>query len=192
MSLRPPVDHNRIKQFFERLAEKFRRPGRIYMVGGTSLVFEELRQHTVDIDVVIEVSPTDHSELIAAIRELKDALPVNVEEASPGDFIPLPAGYESRHAFVERFGTIDVLHFDLYSTSLSKIERGRTQDLEDVLALLRAGKIDWPQLVGYFQEILPKMGTHSLKQDSVEFEKHFRALEAIRLSETTQTGESTL
>ncbi len=83
----------------------------------------------------------DHSDLIQTVRELKDTLSINVEEASPGDFIPLPSGYENRHTFVERFGMLDVLHFDLYSTALSKIERGRMQDFEDVLALLRAGQI---------------------------------------------------
>ena len=190
MSLRRNVDSDRIKLFFKRLGESFHRPGRIYLVGGTSLVLEQLRQQTVDIDVVIEVSPADHGQLISAIRDLKDALLVNVEEASPGDFIPLPVGYESRHAFVDRFGTIEVLHFDFYSTALSKIERGRTQDLEDVLSLLRAGKIDWQRLVGYFEEILPKMGEHSLRQDPVQFEQNFRALEAMWCSPTTMPRES--
>jgi hypothetical protein len=62
---------------------------------------------------------------------------------------------------------------------LSKIERGREQDLEDVLALLRSGRIDWDKLIECFQEILPKMGEHSLKQDPAEFEQNFRTLEAL-------------
>jgi hypothetical protein len=105
VSLRQKVDSERIKLFFKRLSERFRRPGRVYLVGGTSLVFEELRQQTVDIDVVIDVSPADHGKFIQAVRELKDELSINVEEASPGDFIPLPSGYENRHQYLERFGT---------------------------------------------------------------------------------------
>ena len=105
---------------------------------------------------------------------------MNVEEASPGDFIPLPAGSEGRHEFIERFRKLDVFHFDLYSVALSKIERGRTQDLEDVLKLLQVGKIDWNRLKGYFEEILPQMGQHSLRQDAREFEANFQALEALR------------
>jgi hypothetical protein len=179
MSLREHVDRERIKLFLKRLGDRFKRPGKIYLVGGTSLVFEKLRQQTIDVDVVIEVAPADHSELIQAVRELKDNLSINVEEASPADFIPLPSGYENRHVFIDRFGTLDVLHFDLYSTALSKIERGREQDLEDVLALLRSARIDWHKLVECFQEILPKMGEHSLKQDPVEFEQNFQTLEAL-------------
>lgn len=179
MSLRENVDRERIKLFLKHLGDRFKKPGKIYLVGGTSLVFEKLRQQTIDVDVVIEVAPAHHTELIQAIRELKDDLSINVEEASPGDFIPLPSGFENRHIFIERYGSLEVLHFDLYSTALSKIERGREQDLEDVLALLRARQIDWNKLAECFHELLPKMGEHSLKQDPVEFEKNFQTLEAL-------------
>jgi len=188
MSFRSNVDRERIRESCQRLAERFRRPARIYLVGGTTLVFERLREQTLDIDVVLEVAPEHHGELIQAVRELKDALSVNIEEASPADFIPLPAGYETRHVFLERFGTIELFHFDPYSTALSKIERGRTQDLEDVVALLRSGKIEWDRLAAAFREILPQMGQHSLKQDPVEFERHFRALEEMWLRPDKNRG----
>ena len=177
MSLRASVDRTRIETFLAKLAEDFHRPGRILLVGGTTIVFEGLRQQTLDIDLVIEVDPKYHAELIQAIRKLKDRLSINVEEASPGDFIPLPAGYEGRHQFIERYGKLEVFHFDLYSTALSKIERGREQDYEDVLALLRAGLLEWEKIVACFAEILPQMGERSLKQDPVEFEQNFRELE---------------
>ena len=188
MSLRQRVDRARIESFLKRLGEQFRRPARIYLVGGTTVVYEAIRQQTVDIDLVLEVSSADHGELIQAIRELKDSLAINVEEASPGDFIPLPAGYENRHEFVGRFGSLDVLHFDLYSTALSKIERGRVQDIEDVLALLRAGRIKWDRLKELFDEILPRMGKESLRQDPVEFGQNFEALEAMRRSAPNSSG----
>jgi hypothetical protein len=179
MSQRQTVDRDRIKQFLQRLGERFRQPARIYLVGGTTLVFEGLRQQTIDIDIIIDVAPPHHDALIQVVRELKDTLSINVEEASPGDFIPLPSGFENRHVFVERFGMLDVLHFDLYSTALSKIERGREQDFDDVLALLRAGQMDWDKLVECFKEILPRMGQHSLKQNPVKFEQNFQTLEAL-------------
>jgi hypothetical protein len=178
MSLRAKVDRARIELFLSKLSERFHRPAQILLVGGTTLVFEELRDQTLDIDLVIQVDPNHHGELIQAIRKLKDQLSINVEEASPADFIPLPSGFENRHKFVERYGKIDVMHFDLYSTALSKIERGREQDFEDVLSLLQAGKLEWDRLSAYFLEILPKMGEHSLKQNPAEFEQNFHALES--------------
>lgn len=179
MSFRSNVDRERIRNFCAELARRFRRPARIYLVGGTTVVFERLREQTLDIDVVFEVAPADHGDLIQAVRQLKDALSINVEEASPGDFIPLPPGYESRHIFIERFGSIDLYHFDPYSTALSKIERGRTQDYEDVIALLRSGNIEWDRLAAAFEQILPQVGRHSLKQDPAEFTAHFRDLETM-------------
>jgi len=180
MSLRPSVNRSRIELFLKELGEQYRHPGRLYLVGGTTLVFEGYRQQTLDIDIVIEVTPEDHGPFVQAVRKLKETLDINVKEASPGDFIPLPGGYTDRREFIGRFGQLDVFHFDLYSTALSKIERGRSQDLADVILLLQAQRINWERLEDFFQEILPRVGTQSLKQDPVEFEKNFRALEGMR------------
>jgi hypothetical protein len=176
MSGRLPVDRQRILEFLHRLGTRYRGGGRLYLVGGTTLVLEGFRSQTLDIDVTFEVSPADETRLIEAIRELKEVLAVNVEQVSPGDFIPLPAGYRDRSEFVGRFGELDVFHFDLYSTALSKIERGNEQDFADVLTLLNAGRIHWAEFESRFQESLRRFGLHSLKQDPVEFEKNFRAL----------------
>jgi hypothetical protein len=158
------------------LGADFRGAGRIYLVGGTSIVFEKLRQQTLDIDVVIDIEPQALALFIEAVRDLMVELDVNVEEASPGDFIPLPSGYATRHVYVGRFGQLDVYHFDLYSAALSKIARGREQDYQDVLALLKAQRIAWPQLKAYYEEILPQLGLKSLKQDPFQFELNFDAL----------------
>lgn len=189
MSLRERVDRTRIEGFLQRLGERFRHPARLYLVGGTTMVFEALRQQTLDIDVALEVSADAHGALIQTIRALKDELSVNVEEASPGDFIPLPAGYASRHEYVGRFGQIDVWHFDLYSTALSKVARGRVQDVEDVLALLSAGRLEWDKLDACFRDVLPRMGAESLRQDPVEFAQTFRALEAMWRERQNAAGE---
>ena len=179
MSSRPPVNQSRIELFLRQLGERYPRPGRVYLVGGPTLVLEGFRQQTLDIDIAVDVAPADHDDFIRVVRALKDSLAVNVEEASPGDFIPLPTGYANRHEFVGRFGQLDVFHFDLYSTALSKIERGRSQDLADVILLLQNRRLDWGQLAGFFREILPQVGLRSLRQDPEEFEKNFRALEAM-------------
>ena len=179
MSLRRAVDRPLIERFLRSVGEQYRRRGRLLLVGGTSLVYEGLRQQTLDVDLVLEVADADHGDLIQVLRAVKEALDINVEEASPGDFIPLPAGYASRHIFIGTFGQVDVFHFDLYSTSLSKVERGRRQNLRDVVLLLQDRRIEWSLLEGQFRELLPQMELKSLRQDSAEFEKNFRALEAL-------------
>lgn len=177
--MRQRADRERIRGFLSQLSQRFRGAARLYLVGGTTLVYEGFRQQSLDVDIVMEVSDAQHSNLVQAIRGLKDELSINVEEASPADFIPLPAGYEGRHQFVERFGSIDVYHFDLYSVGLSKVERGRAQDFEDVLSLLRAGRLEWQKLVECYNDILPRMGQTSLKQDPSRLARHFDLLKSM-------------
>ncbi len=177
MSLRRAVDRPLIERFLRAVGDQYRRRGRLYLVGGTTMVYEGLRQQTLDIDLAIEVANADHGELFGALRAVRQALDINVEEASPGDFIPLPAGYANRHILIGTFGQVDVFHFDLYRMALSKIERGRVTDLKDVVLLLQNRRIEWDVLERLFREILPLMDLKSLKQDAAEFEKNFRALE---------------
>jgi hypothetical protein len=182
MSPRQEVDRQRIEHFFQKLGESFHHPARIYLVGGTTVVFEALREQTLDIDVSIDVAPAHHGELMRILNELKERLSLNLEEVSPADFIPLPRSHRDGHVFIARYGSIDLFHFDLYSTCLSKLERGTAQDFDDVLSLLDAGKVDWTRLEDGFREILPRMGQHSLRQDPRDFERNFRTLERLRRS----------
>ena len=140
------------------------------------MVYEGLRQQTLDIDLALEIDDADHSLFIATVRELKERLSLNIEEASPADFIPLPAGYRERSQFVGRYGQLDVFHFDLYSTALSKIERGTENDFADVLALLQTERLEITILQNCFHEILPRYATASLKQDPIEFQRKFAIL----------------
>jgi hypothetical protein len=97
------------------LAESYRQPARQYLVGGTAMVFERFRQQTLDVDLVIELSPDRHDELIQVLRQIRDALGINIEEVSPADFIPLPSGFESRHEYIgrsRRSGTQQEERFD--------------------------------------------------------------------------------
>jgi hypothetical protein len=184
VSARPPVDRERIAYFLKQLGERFRRPGRVYLVGGTTMVFEGFRRQSLDIDLTFEVQPQDHAAFIQTVRVLKDELSINVEQVSPGDFIPLPSGYRERSRFIGRYGQLDVFHFDLYCTALSKVERGAAEDFSDVLALLRDGQIEMNALETYFAEILPGFATASLKRDPDEFQKKFVALKQMWRSES--------
>jgi hypothetical protein len=74
---------------------------------------------------------------------------------------------------------IDVFHFDWYSTALSKIERGRRQDLADVVAALEHKRLVWSELERMYREILPLIGQKSLKQDPQAFALNFQALAAL-------------
>lgn len=141
MSLRPDVDRQRIERFLRELGRAFRHPARLYLVGGTTLVYEQLRRTTMDIDFTVDVAPAHHGEFMRQLARLKDALAMNVEEASPADFIPLPSGWQERARYLGRFGQVEAFHFDPLSTALSKLARGFEEDVVDVRSLLQAGLI---------------------------------------------------
>src|SRR5258705_2141519 len=104
MSLRQPVSRERIEEFLRWLGAHYRRRARLFLVGGTTVVYEGLRRQTMDIDLAIEVAADDHAALLAILREARNTLDINIEEAAPSDFIPLPAGYAERHQFIGRYG----------------------------------------------------------------------------------------
>jgi hypothetical protein len=77
------------------------------------------------------------------VRELARRLDlgVNIELASPPDFIPELPGWRGRSSFVFSEGNVEVYHFDFYSQALSKIERGFAQDMDDVAQMLKSGLV---------------------------------------------------
>lgn len=177
MSFRPPVDAGRIREFLRRLGQRFRHPATLHLVGGTTLVLDGYRASTLDIDITYQVAPEHHAALVEAIRAIQRQLAINVEEASPGDFIPLPRGWEDRHEFLGRFGHIEVFHFDPYSTALSKIARGHEEDFHDVMALLRHERIEMDRLERAFREIEPRLPEWGLRLDPAEFAAKFARLQ---------------
>ena len=163
----------------ESLGDRFRGDAaRVHLVGGSCLVYEGLKPATVHVDLDIRETPEgDHGRLLQAIRQLKEELDLNVEEASPADFIPLPSGARERARLLARHGHVDFFHYDPYSTALSKIDRGQERDFEDVLDMLEGGWIEWAALASYHAEVLPKLETKSLKSDPARFTRHLEVLE---------------
>jgi hypothetical protein len=138
----------------EALARAADRELDVYLVGGTTAVLMGWRPSTIDVDLVIQ--PEDDA-LLRAIPELKERLQVNVELASPLDFIPVPPGWEDRSPVIARIGRVRFHHFDLYAQALAKLERGHRQDVADVREMLRRGLVGPEQLLAYFDRIEPEL-----------------------------------
>jgi hypothetical protein len=160
MSMRPNVTKTDIDKFLKALGKTFRKPGRLYLAGGAALVHLGIRSgFTMDIDITIKtVEATDEDEMVMAIRRIVEQMQVNVEFASPGDFIPLPSQWMAQAKFVGRYGLVDVFYFDFSSLALSKISRGSDRDLIDVKLLLQQKLITWEGLDAAYNEIVPRMG----------------------------------
>ncbi len=152
--MREVADADRIRRFMRHLGPEADAETRVYFTGGATAVLLGWRRSTIDIDIRM-VPETDR--LLRAIPPLKEQLRINVELASPADFIPVPAGWEDRSLFIASEGKIAFYHFDPYAQALAKIERSHAQDLEDIQALVRMGVVDRQRALEYFQRIEPDL-----------------------------------
>jgi hypothetical protein len=136
------------------LAAEAREDGRIYFTGGVTAVLCGWRASTIDVDLMLV---PEQDALLRAIPRLKEQLQLNVELASPADFVPVPAGWEERSPFIERIGRLSFHHFDLYSQALAKVERGHALDLADVREMVSRGLVHPERAVEYFARIEPEL-----------------------------------
>lgn len=152
--MRPPVDAERIRALASALGRVARSRVRIYLTGGSTAVLEGWRESTVDVDLRFE---PDSDELLRELPRLKKALQINIELASPPDFIPELPGWRDRSPLVFCEGNVDVHHFDPYSQALAKVERGFDHDLGDVREMLARGLVDPAGLQELFDAIEPEL-----------------------------------
>ena len=148
--MRPDADAARVRALMADLGRHADGRVRIYLTGGATAVLLGWRPATVDVDLMFE--PDDEG-IFRRIPAAKEAVPVNIELASPFDFIPTPGGWQERSLYAFTEGRVDVFHLDPYSQALAKLERALTVDLSDVAAMLERGLIDPSRLLEIFEEI---------------------------------------
>jgi hypothetical protein len=148
--VRELADERRIRRLIRALGEAAPDEGVCYLAGGATAVLLGWRATTLDVDLRLE---PEQDEVLRAVPRLKEELSINVELASPADFLPLPAGWRGRSPFVDRAGRLTFRHFDLYSQALAKLERSHAQDLADVGEMLEQGLVEPGRLRSCFDEI---------------------------------------
>jgi hypothetical protein len=137
--MRELTDVGRVRELMKALGREARADARVYFTGGVSAVLLGWRPTTIDAD--IRIVP-DRDEILRAIPPLKERLRINVELASPPDFVPELPGWADRSPFIAREGLVSFHHFDFYSQALAKIERGHAQDRADVSQMLADGLVE--------------------------------------------------
>lgn len=148
--MREKVNAGAIESFMKALGRAGRSNAKVYFVGGVSAVLLGWRESTIDVDLKLVPEATD---ILKAIPDLKERLHLNVELASPDDFIPPLPGWEERSRFISREGQIDFFHYDFYAQALAKIERGHSTDLLDVREMIDRRLIEPSRLLNYFSRI---------------------------------------
>src|SRR5437016_2681895 len=132
--MRENTDIKRIERFFAATGELVKKPVKVYLNGGASAVLFGLRKSTIDVDLKFE---PDEMQMYKAIQQLKEELAMNIEMASPDDFIPSLPGWRERSIFIAQSGKVHFFHYDLYAQIISKIQRGWKQDVTDARGFIK-------------------------------------------------------
>ena len=105
MSMRQRVGRQEIERFLMEVG-RTHQPGRLDLTGGAALVHRGIRPgQTLDIAIQVTIDPAN---LTSQIAQLKRKMNINIEFASPGDFLPLPTQWEARSEFIKRYHQVDV------------------------------------------------------------------------------------
>src|SRR5213080_3140080 len=148
--MREPITTDSLQAFMKGLAAAARSASRVYLVGGASAVLLGWRNSTIDID--LKIIP-ESDEILRSLPRLKERLQVNIELASPDDFIPELPGWQERSRFIQQVGKLSFYHYDFYAQALAKIERGHEIDLKDVNQMLTSGLVEPQRLLELFSLI---------------------------------------
>src|SRR6266581_547808 len=152
--MRKQVTIETLKQFMQQLAAAARSPGKVYFTGGATALLLGFREQTIDIDIKLDPEPEGAFEAIAVI---KNELNLNVELASPDDFIPAAPDWRERSRHIASIGQLQFFHYDFSLQALAKLERGHAHDLEDVTSLLCRGYVTADELRSRFAQIKPSL-----------------------------------
>lgn len=150
--MRQLSNRDRIRQLMRALGAEADQTVRLYFTGGATAVLLGWRETTIDVD--LRFFP-ESDRLLQAIPPLKEKLQMNIELASPADFIPELPGWEDRSLYVATEGRVAFYHYDLYAQALAKIERGHSQDLQDVREMITRNLIEPKKIRHHFDEIEP-------------------------------------
>jgi hypothetical protein len=152
--VRRPLDPGRLREVLDALGRACRGPGIAYLTGGATALLEGWRSATVDLDLKLDPEPEG---VFAAIARIKEELDVNVELASPDDFLPQLADWREQSPLVGRFGPLEVRHYDLRAQALAKLARGFERDVADVVAMLERQLVTCDALHSALAQMEPRL-----------------------------------
>jgi len=113
--MRKQITADNLQAFMKALAAATKTPSRVYLVGGASSVLLGWRDSTIDVD--LKIVP-ENDEILRSLPPLKEQLHINIELASPDDFIPELPSWQERSRFIRQEGKLSFYHYDFYAQAV--------------------------------------------------------------------------
>ena len=152
--MRANIDTQKLERLMQLLGREAQGSGCIYFTGGASALLIGWRNSTVDVDLRLDPEPLG---IFQAIAKLKQELNINIELASPQDFLPPLPGWRDRSVFIGKQGQISFYHYDFTAQALSKLSRGFDRDIKDIEAMYKQKLFSLNDLRNSFEAITPEI-----------------------------------
>jgi len=152
--MRPNVDSQKIERLMQALGREAQGSGCIYFTGGASALLIGWRSSTVDVDIRLDPEPLG---IFQAIAKIKQELNINIELASPQDFLPPLPRWRDRSVFIGKQGQISFYHYDFTAQALAKLSRGFDRDIKDIEAMYAQKLFSLNGLWNGFEAIEPEL-----------------------------------
>jgi hypothetical protein len=152
--MRAGTTREKVEHLMTELGRAVKSSGNVYFTGGASAVLLGWRETTLDIDLKPDPEPQGFFE---ALPKLKNSIDINIELASPDDFVPALPGWRERSVFVAKHGSVSFYHYDFYGQALSKIERFHARDQIDVRRMFEDKFVLPVRLLELFREVESKL-----------------------------------
>jgi hypothetical protein len=152
--MRANVDPQKLERLMQVLGREAQGSGCIYFTGGASALLVGWRNSTVDVDLRLDPEPPG---IFQAIAKLKQELNINIELASPQDFLPPLPGWRDRSIFIGNRGQISFYHYDFTAQALAKLSRGFDRDIKDIEAMYEQKLFSLHGLRNAFEAIAPEL-----------------------------------
>jgi hypothetical protein len=153
-NMRANIDTQKLERLMQALGREAQGSGCIYFTGGASALLIGWRNSTVDVDIRLDPEPPG---IFQAIAKLKQELNINIELASPQDFLPPLPGWRDRSVFIGKQGQISFYHYDFTAQALSKLSRGFDRDIKDIEAMYEQKLFSLSDLRDCFEAIEPEL-----------------------------------
>lgn len=170
--MRQNTTRERIERLMRELGASVTSEGRVYFTGGVSAVLLGWRETTLDVDLKADPEPAGFFE---SLPRLKDALDINIELASPDQFVPPLPDWSERCLLIAQHGRVTFYHYDFYGQALSKIERAHARDRDDVGRMLESGLVKPQRLLELFHDVEPLL----IRYPAIDAEKLRSRVSAI-------------
>jgi hypothetical protein len=174
--MRQNSTRDRIEQFMRELGAQVRSEGNVFFTGGVSAVLLGWRDMTIDVDLKADPEPY---EFFQSLPRLKEKLDINIELASPDQFVPQLPGWRDRSKFISRYNTLSFYHYHFYSQALAKIERAHSRDRHDVGHMIDSGLVEPGRLAELFRSVEAQL----IRYPSIDAELLRRRVAAIAADE---------